>query len=134
MAQQMGIENISISRVRTQDIIFAILKRYSQSGGEITGDGVLEILPDGFGFLRQPSISYLPGPDDIYVSPNQIRRFGMRTGDTVSGTIRPPKEGERYFAMQNIEKINFDLPEVSRNKILFENLTPLFAQERLKLE
>lgn len=132
MAQQMGIENIS--RVRTQDIIFAILKRYSQSGGEITGDGVLEILPDGFGFLRQPSISYLPGPDDIYASPNQIRRFGMRTGDTVSGTIRPPKEGERYFAMQNIEKINFDLPEVSRNKILFENLTPLFAEERLKLE
>ncbi len=132
MAQQMGIENIS--RVRTQDIIFAILKRYSQSGGEITGDGVLEILPDGFGFLRQPSISYLPGPDDIYASPNQIRRFGMRTGDTVSGTIRPPKEGERYFAMQNIDKINFDLPEVSRNKILFENLTPLFAEERLKLE
>lgn len=132
IAQQMGIDNLA--RSRTQDIIFAILKHYSQSGGVISGGGVLEILPDGFGFLRQPSISYLPGPDDIYTSPNQIRRFGLRTGDTVAGTIRPPKEGERYFAMLNIETINSDDPAVARSKIAFENLTPIFPNERIKLE
>jgi len=133
IAQQMGIEN-SIARARTQDIIFAILKHYSKSGGVISGSGVLEILPDGFGFLRQPTISYLPGPDDIYTSPNQIRRFGLRKGDEVEGTVRPPKEGERYFAINQINKINGDEPEYSRNKILFENLTPLFPEERIKLE
>lgn len=132
MAQSMEIENIS-SRMRKQDLIFAILKHHAKSGEDIHGDGVLELLPDGYGFLRSATASYLPGPDDIYVSPSQIRRFGLRTGDTVSGKIRPPKEGERYFALLKVDEINYDSPDEARNKILFENLTPLHAEERLKM-
>lgn len=132
LAQEMGIENMA--RTRKQDIIFAILKAHAQSGEDIFGDGVLEILQDGFGFLRSDESSYLAGPDDIYVSPSQIRRFNLRTGDTVSGKIRPPKEGERYFALLQVNEINFDKPETAKNKILFENLTPLFPNERLVME
>ena len=132
IAHEMGLENIA--RSRKQDIIFNILKRHAKSGEDIYGDGVLEILVDGFGFLRSADSSYLAGPDDIYVSPSQIRRFNLRTGDTISGKIRPPKEGERYFALLKVNDINFDKPENSRNKILFENLTPLFPNERLPLE
>jgi transcription termination factor Rho len=132
LAQEMGIENMA--RTRKQDIIFAILKAHAQSGEDIFGDGVLEILQDGFGFLRSDESSYLAGPDDIYVSPSQIRRFNLRTGDTVSGKIRPPKEGERYFALLQVNEINFDKPETAKNKILFENLTPLFPDERLVME
>jgi transcription termination factor Rho len=123
-----------MARSRKQDIIFNILKRHAKSGEDIYGDGVLEILVDGFGFLRSADSSYLAGPDDIYVSPSQIRRFNLRTGDTISGKIRPPKEGERYFALLKVNDINFDKPESSRNKILFENLTPLFPNIRLPLE
>jgi transcription termination factor Rho len=132
IAREMGLE--SLARSRKQDIIFNILKRHAKSGEDISGDGVLEILVDGFGFLRSADSSYLAGPDDIYVSPSQIRRFNLRTGDTISGKIRPPKEGERYFALLKVNEINFDKPENSRNKILFENLTPLFPDERLVLE
>lgn len=138
MATDMGIENLA--RTRKQDIIFAIAKKHSQGdqhsqgAGEIYGDGVLEVLQDGYGFLRSPLSSYIPGPDDIYVSPSQIRRFALRTGDLVSGEVRSPKEGERYFALLKVDKINNDPPEVARNKILFENLTPLFPNERLTLE
>ncbi len=132
IAREMGLE--SMARSRKQDIIFNILKRHAKSGEDISGDGVLEILVDGFGFLRSADSSYLAGPDDIYVSPSQIRRFNLRTGDTISGKIRPPKEGERYFALLKVNEINFDKPESSRNKILFENLTPLFPNERLLLE
>jgi len=132
IATEMGLE--SMARSRKQDIIFNILKRHAKSGEDIYGDGVLEILVDGFGFLRSADSSYLAGPDDIYVSPSQIRRFNLRTGDTISGKIRPPKEGERYFALLKVNEINFDKPENSRNKILFENLTPLFPDERLVLE
>ncbi|MGD8175197.1 transcription termination factor Rho [Marinimicrobium sp. ARAG 43.8] len=132
IAREMGLE--SMARSRKQDIIFNILKRHAKSGEDIYGDGVLEILQDGFGFLRSADSSYLAGPDDIYVSPSQIRRFNLRTGDTISGKIRPPKEGERYFALLKVNEINFDKPESSRNKILFENLTPLFPDERLRLE
>ncbi len=132
IAREMGQENLA--RSRKQDIIFNILKRHAKSGEDIYGDGVLEILQDGFGFLRSADSSYLAGPDDIYVSPSQIRRFNLRTGDTISGKIRPPKEGERYFALLKVNEINFDKPENSRNKILFENLTPLFPDERLVLE
>lgn len=132
IATEMGLE--SMARSRKQDIIFNILKRHAKSGEDIYGDGVLEILVDGFGFLRSADSSYLAGPDDIYVSPSQIRRFNLRTGDTISGKIRPPKEGERYFALLKVNEINFDKPENSRNKILFENLTPLFPDERLFLE
>jgi transcription termination factor Rho len=132
IAREMGLE--SLARSRKQDIIFNILKRHAKSGEDIYGDGVLEILVDGFGFLRSADSSYLAGPDDIYVSPSQIRRFNLRTGDTISGKIRPPKEGERYFALLKVDEINFDKPESSRNKILFENLTPLFPDERLFLE
>lgn len=131
-AQSMGIE--SLGRSRKQDIIFAILKSHSQKGESIFGEGVLEILQDGFGFLRSPDSSYLAGPDDIYVSPSQIRRFSLRTGDTVSGLIRPPKDGERYFAMLKVGQINHDSPEDAKGKVLFENLTPLFPTERLQLE
>jgi transcription termination factor Rho len=131
-AKEMGLENLA--RSRKQDVIFAILKRHAKSGEDIYGDGVLEILQDGFGFLRSADSSYLAGPDDIYVSPSQIRRFNLRTGDSISGKIRPPKDGERYFALLKVDKINFDKPENSRNKILFENLTPLFPDERLGLE
>jgi transcription termination factor Rho len=132
IAREMGLENLA--RSRKQDIIFNILKRHAKSGEDIYGDGVLEILLDGFGFLRSADSSYLAGPDDIYVSPSQIRRFNLRTGDTISGKIRPPKEGERYFALLKVSDINFDKPESSRHKILFENLTPLFPDKRLRLE
>ncbi len=132
IAQEMGLDNLA--RSRKQDVIFSILKKHAKSGEDIYGDGVLEILQDGFGFLRSADASYLAGPDDIYVSPSQIRRFNLRTGDTVSGKIRPPKDGERYFALLKVNEINFDKPDNARNKILFENLTPLFPDERLMLE
>ena len=132
LAESMGIENVS--RTRKQDIIFSILKAHAKKGEDIYGDGVLEILQDGFGFLRSADSSYLAGPDDIYVSPSQIRRFSLRTGDTVSGKIRPPKEGERYFALLKVSEINFEPPENAKHKILFENLTPLHANERMGLE
>ncbi|MDP5003467.1 MAG: transcription termination factor Rho [OM182 bacterium] len=131
-AHDMGLENVS--RTRKQDIIFAILKKHAKNGEDISGDGVLEILQDGFGFLRSADSSYLAGPDDIYVSPSQIRRFNLRTGDTVAGKIRPPKDGERYFALLKVHEINFSSSENSKNKILFENLTPLFPQDRLTLQ
>jgi transcription termination factor Rho len=131
IAQGMGIEG---TRSRKQDVIFSILKSHAKNGEDIFGDGVLEILQDGFGFLRSADSSYLAGPDDIYVSPSQIRRFGLRTGDTVSGKIRPPKEGERYFALLKVNEINYDKPEHAKGKVLFENLTPLHPNERLKLE
>ena len=130
--EQMGLENLA--RLRKQDIIFSILKQHSKSGEDIFGEGVLEILQDGFGFLRSSDSSYLAGPDDIYVSPSQIRRFNLRTGDMVEGKIRPPKEGERYFALLKIKEVNADRPEISRNKILFENLTPLHANSRMRME
>jgi len=132
MAAGMGIENIS--RSRKQEVIFSILKSHAKSGEDIFGDGVLEILQDGFGFLRSANSSYLAGPDDIYVSPSQIRKFGLRTGDTVSGKIRPPKESERYFALLKVDQINYEAPENAKRKILFENLTPLHAEKRIKLE
>jgi transcription termination factor Rho len=132
IAKEMGLDNVA--RARKQDIIFSILKRHAKSGEDIYGDGVLEILQDGFGFLRSAEGSYLSGPDDIYVSPSQIRRFNLRTGDSISGKIRPPKDQERYFALLKVNDINFDQPENSKNKILFENLTPLFPNERLILE
>lgn len=132
LSEEYGLENMA--RSRKQDIIFAILKAHAKRGEDIYGDGVLEILQDGFGFLRSAEASYLAGPDDIYVSPSQIRRFNLRTGDTVSGKIRPPKEGERYFALLKVDHINFDAPENAKSKVLFENLTPLFANQRLKME
>jgi len=132
IAEQIGLENMA--RNRKQDIIFALLKRHAMNGDEIFGDGVLEILGDGFGFLRSAEGSYLAGPDDIYVSPSQIRRFNLRTGDTINGTIRPPKEGERYFALLKVNQINYDSPESARNKILFENLTPLFPTKQMIME
>ncbi|MBB5320883.1 transcription termination factor Rho [Marinobacter oulmenensis] len=132
IAQEMGLDNLA--RSRKQDVIFTILKKHAKSGEDIYGDGVLEILQDGFGFLRSADASYLAGPDDIYVSPSQIRRFNLRTGDTIAGKIRPPKDSERYFALLKVAEINFDKPDNARNKILFENLTPLFPQERLVLE
>jgi len=132
LGESLGIENLA--RSRKQDIIFSILKAHAKLGEDIYGDGVLEILQDGFGFLRSSDSSYLAGPDDIYVSPSQIRRFNLRTGDTVSGLIRPPKEGERYFALLMIGQINHDAPENTRSKVLFENLTPLFPKDRLTLE
>lgn len=132
LASTMGIDNVA--RMRKQDIIFTILKAHAKSGEDIFGDGVLEILQDGFGFLRSSDCSYLAGPDDIYVSPSQIRRFGLRTGDTVAGKIRPPKDSERYFAMLKVDKINFDTPENAKTKVLFENLTPLHPDDMLNLE
>ena len=132
IAEEMGLENMA--RNRKQDVIFAILKGHARIGEDIFGDGVLEILSDGFGFLRSAEGSFLAGPDDIYVSPSQIRRFNLRTGDTIAGTIRPPKEGERYFALLKVNHISFDAPENAKNKILFENLTPLFPTERLVME
>ncbi len=132
LAESLGIENVS--RTRKQEVIFSILKKQAKSGEDIYGDGVLEILQDGFGFLRTPGSSYLAGPDDIYVSPSQIRRFSLRTGDTISGKIRPPKDNERYFAMLKVEKINFEPPENAKHKILFTNLTPLFPNKRFIME
>ena len=120
--------------LRKQDLIFRILQTQSEKEGQIFAEGVLEILADGFGFLRSPDYNYLSGPDDIYVSPSQIRRFDLKTGDTISGNVRPPREGEKYFALVKIEAINFESPEETRNKILFDNLTPLYPQERLKME
>jgi len=132
VARSLGVENPS--GMRRQDLIFRILQRQTEQEGLIFGEGVLEVLPEGFGFLRAPEYNYLPGPDDIYVSPSQIRRFNLRTGDTVSGQIRPPKEGERYFALIKVEAINFEPPEVAMEKVHFDNLTPLYPDERLKLE
>ncbi|MCG8489013.1 MAG: transcription termination factor Rho [Chromatiales bacterium] len=132
LATNMKIEGMA--RTRKQDLIFAILKAHAKKGESIFGDGVLEILQDGFGFLRSADSSYLAGPDDIYVSPSQIRRFSLRTGDTISGKIRPPKDGERYFALLKVDKINYDKPENAKSKILFENFTPLFANQRFHLE
>ncbi len=122
------------SGLRKQDLIFKILQAQSEKEGHIFAEGVLEILPDGYGFLRSPDYNYLPGPDDIYVSPSQIRKFDLKTGDTISGQVRPPHEGEKYFALVKIEAVNFESPEEARNKILFDNLTPLYPEERLKLE
>src|SRR5450631_2947717 len=122
------------SGLRKQDLIFKILQAQSEKEGHIFAEGVLEILPDGYGFLRSPDFNYLPGPDDVYVSPSQVRRFNLRTGDTVSGEIRHPKEGERYFAMLKVESINFDKPENALHKILFDNLTPLYPTKQVKLE
>ena len=132
LGESKGLE--SLARLRKQDIIFAILKAHAKSGEDIFGAGVLEILQDGFGFLRSADSSYLAGPDDIYISPSQIRRFNLRTGDSVEGKIRPPKDGERYFALLKINQVNYDKPENSRNKILFENLTPIHPDERFRLE
>jgi len=132
MASEKGLDNLA--RLKKQEIIFAILKSHAKKGEDIYGSGVIEILPDGFGFLRSEDGSYLAGPDDLYVSPSQIRRFGLRKGDSIQGKIRPPKDGERYFALLKVEKINFELPEVARKKIAFENLTPLHADDRLKME
>ncbi len=132
IAETLEIEGVA--RTRKQDLIFSILKKQSKGGEDIYGDGVLEILSDGYGFLRSADSSFLAGPDDIYVSPSQIRRFSLRTGDTISGKIRPPKEGERYFAMLKVEQINYEPPENAKHKILFSNLTPLFPKSRLQLE
>ena len=132
IAKSFSIEGAS--NMRKQELIFAILGAQTEQSGFVYGEGVLEILPDGFGFLRAPDYNYLPGPDDIYISPSQIRRFNLRTGDVVSGQIRPPKEGERYFALLKVEAINYEEPERAREKILFDNLTPLYPNEQLRLE
>ncbi len=132
MAKEFNIEGAS--GMRKQDLTFALLQAHSARNGLIYGEGVLEVLPDGFGFLRAPDANYLPGPDDIYISPSQIRRFNLRKGDTVAGQIRPPKESERYFALLKVEKVNHQDPEISREKILFDNLTPLYPEERIPLE
>src|SRR5215207_3037566 len=129
-----GLDIPGATGMRKQELIFKILQAQTEKSGLIFSEGVLETLPDGFGFLRAPDYNYLPGPDDIYVSPSQIRKFDLRTGDTISGQIRPPKEGERYFALIKVDAINFEPPEESRNKIFFDNLTPLYPNERLKLE
>ncbi|OPX36800.1 MAG: transcription termination factor Rho [Deltaproteobacteria bacterium] len=132
LAKEFNIQGAS--RMRKQDLVFSLLQAHSEKNGLIYGEGVLEILPDGFGFLRAPDANYLPGPDDIYISPSQIRRFNLRTGDTVSGQIRPPKDSERYFALLKVESVNGEDPEIAREKILFDNLTPLYPEERIKLE
>ncbi|MEW6386610.1 MAG: transcription termination factor Rho [Thermodesulfobacteriota bacterium] len=132
LARDLHVEGAA--GLRKQELIFAILQAQVEKNGMISGGGVLEILPDGFGFLRAPDYNYLPGPDDIYVSPSQIRRFNLRTGDTIAGQIRPPKEGERYFALLKVEGVNFEDPAIARDKILFDNLTPLYPDERLHLE
>jgi transcription termination factor Rho len=129
-----SLELPGASGLRKQDLIFKILQAQSEKEGHIFAEGVLEILPDGYGFLRSPDYNYLPGPDDIYVSPSQIRKFDLKTGDTISGQVRPPHEGEKYFALVKIEAVNFESPDEARNKILFDNLTPLYPQERIKLE
>ena len=132
LAEEVGVEDAS--NLRKQDMMFAILKKMAEKGEEISGGGVIEVLQDGFGFLRSPEANYLPGPDDIYVSPSQVRRFGLRTGDTVEGQIRAPKEGERYFALVKVNTINFQDPEQARHRVNFDNLTPLYPDERLKLD
>src|SRR6266542_1912728 len=132
IARDLNVQNMG--GLRKQELIFKILQSQAEKDGLIFAEGVLEVLPDGFGFLRASDYNYLPGPDDIYVSPSQIRKFDLKTGDTVSGQVRPPHEGEKYFALVKIEAVNFELPDEARNKILFENLTPLYPQERLKLE
>ena len=131
-AEELEVENAST--MRKQELMFGILKQLSARETDIVGEGVVEVLPDGFGFLRSPEANYLPGPDDIYVSPSQIRKFDLKTGDSISGNVRPPHEGEKYFALVKIEAINFESPEETRNKILFDNLTPLYPQERIKME
>jgi transcription termination factor Rho len=131
-AKGFGVENPA--GMRRQDLIFSVLQHQTEAEGLIFGEGVLEVLPEGFGFLRAPEYNYLPGPDDIYVSPSQIRRFNLHTGDTVSGQIRPPKEGERYFALIKVEAINFEPPEVAMEKVHFDNLTPLYPEDWLRLE
>ena len=131
-AEELKVENAST--LRKQEILFAILKKLAEKGEEITGGGVLQLLQDGFGFLRAMESNYLPGPDDIYVSPSQIRKFGLRTGDTVEGPIRAPKEGERYFALLQVSKINFEDPEKARDKIAFDTLTPLYPNKQLVME
>src|SRR5437762_12912254 len=131
-AEESGVENART--LRKQELMFAILKQLALKEVDIIGEGVVEVLSDGFGFLRSPQANYLPGPDDIYVSPSQIRRFGLRTGDTLDGQIRSPKEGERYFALLKVNTINFEDPEKARHKINFDNLTPLYPDERLKME
>ena len=132
MAEELGVEGAST--MRRQDLMFAILKEVAEDGEEILGIGTIEVLPDGFGFLRSPEANYLAGPDDIYVSPNQVRKWGLRTGDTVEGEIRAPKDGERYFAITRLMKVNFDEPEAVRHRVNFDNLTPLYPNERLKLD
>jgi transcription termination factor Rho len=132
MAEELGVE--SASTLRKQDLLFAILKIQADNGDQIMGEGTIEVLPDGFGFLRSPQANYLAGPDDIYVSPNQVRKFGLRTGDTVEGEIRGPKDGERYFALTKLDKVNGGPPEQNKHKVMFENLTPLFPKEQLRLE
>ncbi len=132
LAAQYHVENPS--SLRKQELIFAILQSYSQKYGNIYGEGVLEVLPDGFGFLRSPLYNYMPGPDDIYVSPSQIRKFGLRKGDVISGQIRPPKEGERYFALLRVEQVGYGPPENSKNLVLFDNLTPVYPNEKFKIE
>src|SRR6184192_2668766 len=129
-----GMDVPGATGMRKQELIFKVLAAQTEKSGLIFSEGVLETLPDGFGFLRAPEYNYLPGPDDIYVSPSQIRKFDLRTGDTVSGQVRPPKDGERYFALIKVEAVNFEDPEVARNKIFFDNLTPLYPQGRLKME
>src|SRR5436853_1411529 len=128
------LEVTGASSMRKQELIFEILKAQTEKSGFIFSEGVLECLPEGFGFLRAPDYNYLPGPDDIYVSPSQIRKFDLRTGDTVSGQIRPPKDGERYFALIKVEAVNFEHPDAAKDKIFFDNLTPLYPNDRLKLE
>src|SRR3989338_5207302 len=132
LAKELNVNGIS--GLKKQDLIFKILQAKTEKEGLIFGEGVLEILPDGFGFLRSPDYNYLPGPDDIYISPSQIRKFSLRTGDTVSGQIRPPKEGERYFALLKVEAVNLENPDEAKVKILFDNLTPIYARERFILE
>jgi len=132
MAEELGVEGAST--LRKQDLMFAILKVEAENGTEIFGEGTIEVLSDGFGFLRSPQSNYLAGPDDIYVSPNMVRKFGLRTGDTVEGEIRGPKDGERYFALTAVKSINFDDPDVVRHRVNFDNLTPLYPDERLKLD
>ncbi|HAC60407.1 MAG TPA: transcription termination factor Rho, partial [Rhodobiaceae bacterium] len=132
LAEELEVENAST--LRTQDMMFAILKQYAERDIDIIGEGVVEVLPDGFGFLRSPEANYLPGPDDIYVSPSQIRRFSLRTGDTVEGEIRSPKDGERYFALLKVSTVNFESPDKARHKVHFDNLTPLYPDEKLEME
>src|SRR5581483_11380736 len=131
-AEELEVENAST--MRKQELMFAILKQLSARETDIVGEGVVEVLPDGFGFLRSPEANYLPGPDDIYVSPNQVKRFGLRTGDTVQGQIRAPKDGERYFALLKVDKVNFGDPEQVRHRINFDNLTPLYPERKFKME